>query len=162
MGPKFNPIWLAVVGLLDATLVYAWASTSTPIEEVILVPWRAGNASAFQSGATEEHGRKTARGNLPVRIYRPDGAGPFPFIVLLHGCGGLHHETMWSAWVDPWADVFRKRASARRWSIASARVASIKCARGTLPRGQYVAPTTHTAFVVGWRSNLTSTPRASP
>jgi len=68
MGPKFNPIWLAVVGLLDATLVYAWASTSTPIEEVILVPWRAGNASAFQSGATEEHGRKAARGNLPVRI----------------------------------------------------------------------------------------------
>jgi dienelactone hydrolase len=109
MAPKFNPIWLAVVGLLDATLVYAWASTSTPIGEAILVPWRAGNAAAFQSGAAEEHGRKAPRGNLPVRIYRPDGAGPFPFIVLLHGCGGLHREAMWSAWVEPWADVFRTR-----------------------------------------------------
>jgi hypothetical protein len=162
MAPKFNPIWLAVVGLLDATLVYAWASTSTPIGEAILVPWRAGNAAAFQSGAAEEHGRKAPRGNLPVRIYRPDGAGPFPFIVLLHGCGGLHREAMWSAWVEPWADVFRTRGVGTAWSTASARVASTKYALGTLPDGQYVAPTTHTAFVVGWRSNLTSTPRASP
>jgi dienelactone hydrolase len=107
MPLKFDPICLAVVGLLGATLVSAWASTSTPIRQAILVPWRAGNAAAFQSGAAEERGRKAANGSLPVRIYRPEGAGPFPFIVLLHGCGGLHREAMWSAWIEPWADEFR-------------------------------------------------------
>src|SRR6266498_742884 len=107
MPLKFDPIRLAVVGLLGATLVYACASTSTPIGEAILIPWRPGNAAAFQSGAAEERGKKAANGSLPVNIYRPDGAGPFPFIVLLHGCGGLHREAMWSAWVEPWADVFR-------------------------------------------------------
>ncbi|MBL8696770.1 MAG: dienelactone hydrolase family protein [Alphaproteobacteria bacterium] len=32
---------------------------------------------------------------LPAAIHRPDGAGPFPAIILLHGCGGVqasHHE----------------------------------------------------------------------
>ena len=40
-------------------------------------------------------------------MYRPAGAGPFPFVVLLHGCGGLTHEASWSQWVRPWADLFR-------------------------------------------------------
>jgi hypothetical protein len=26
--------------------------------------------------------------------------------VLLHGCGGLKHESMWSRWVKPWAALF--------------------------------------------------------
>jgi dienelactone hydrolase len=46
---------------------------------------------------------------LPVQVYRPDGAGQFPFVVLLHGCGGLHQEAMWRAWVEPWVGLFRER-----------------------------------------------------
>jgi dienelactone hydrolase len=74
----------------------------------ISVPWRAGNAAMFQTGMPEEKGAQAVQGALPVRIYRPAGAGPFPFVVLLHGCGGLHHEAMWRSWAEPWAEVFRQ------------------------------------------------------
>ena len=73
----------------------------------MLVPWRPGNADTFQAGAAEERRARAAHGALPVTIYQPDGAGPFPFVVLLHGCGGLHREAMWTTWVEPWADLFR-------------------------------------------------------
>src|SRR5882724_2865248 len=72
------------------------------------VTWRAGNSSLFQEGSREENGARATQGVLPVRIYRPGGAGPFPYVVLLHGCGGLHHEAMWREWVEPWTELFRK------------------------------------------------------
>jgi dienelactone hydrolase len=73
------------------------------------VPWQPGNAAAFQTGAREEAGAQAAHGTLPVTIIRPEGAGPFPFVVLLHGCGGLGAPAMWTRWVNPWADLFRRR-----------------------------------------------------
>jgi dienelactone hydrolase len=76
-----------------------------------LVAWRAGNSSLFQEGTREENGARAAQGMLRVRIYRPDGAGPFPFVVLLHGCGGLHHEATWREWVEPWAELFREHGA---------------------------------------------------
>lgn len=76
--------------------------------EKVLVPWRGGNAEAFQTGAREEQGAHAAGGSLPVTIYKPDGAGPFPFVVLLHGCGGLRNEAMWTRWVEPWTSLFRE------------------------------------------------------
>jgi dienelactone hydrolase len=74
----------------------------------VSVLWRPGNAQGFQIGAAEERRATSAQGRLPVTIYRPEGAGPFPFVVLMHGCGGLRHEAAWTAWVQPWADLFRK------------------------------------------------------
>jgi dienelactone hydrolase len=84
----------------------AWA------QQTVQVPWRAGNAAAFQTGAVEEHRATAAQGSLPVTIYRPAGDGPFPFVVLLHGCGGLKYEAMWSLWVTPWMELFRERGVA--------------------------------------------------
>jgi dienelactone hydrolase len=81
----------------------AWAASS----EVVAVPWRPGNADAFQKGTPAEHGARAAQGELSVTLYRPDGAGPFPFVVLLHGCGGLHERAMWTKWVEPWVDILR-------------------------------------------------------
>src|SRR5262245_18349445 len=72
----------------------------------VMVPWRAGNAEGFQMGAVEEHPATSAQAQLPVRLYRPEGPGPAPFVVLLHGCGGLAREAMWTAWVQPWVDHF--------------------------------------------------------
>ena len=104
-------IRLAAAGLLGAALVSACASTSVPTSAqkrpVVLVPWRPGNVDAFQVGAAEEGRTRAAHGRLPVTIYRPESAGRFPFVVLLHGCGGLHREAMWTTWVEPWADLFR-------------------------------------------------------
>ena len=46
------------------------------------------------------------RGHLRARC-RCASTIPFPFVVLLHGCGGLHHEAMWRSWVEPWTELFR-------------------------------------------------------
>jgi dienelactone hydrolase len=73
------------------------------------VPWRPGNAGSFQDGAIEEQGARSATGSLPVTIYKPEGAGPFPFVVLLHGCGGLKARAMWTLWVEPWTGLLRER-----------------------------------------------------
>ena len=63
---------------------------------------------AVQEGSREENGARAVQGMLPVRINRPDGAGPFPFALLLHGCGGLYQPAMWREWVEPWAKVFQE------------------------------------------------------
>jgi len=93
----------ALAGVLGAALFAACASTG----QTVRVPWRAGNAERFQMGAVEERRAQAAQGVLPVTLYRPAGAGPFPFVVLLHGCGGLTHQASWTQWVRPWADLFR-------------------------------------------------------
>jgi dienelactone hydrolase len=43
---------------------------------------------------------------LPVQIYRVAATSRSPFVVLLHGCGGLRHDAMWRQWVDPWVSLF--------------------------------------------------------
>jgi dienelactone hydrolase len=93
----------ALASVLGAALLASCASTG----QTVRVPWRAGNAERFQMGAVEEHRAQAAQGVLPVTLYRPAGTGPFPFVVLLHGCGGLTHEASWTQWVHPWADLFR-------------------------------------------------------
>ena len=93
----------ALASVLGAALLASCASTG----QTVRVPWRAGNAERFQMGAVEEHRAQAAQGVLPVTMYRPAGTDPFPFVVLLHGCGGLTHEASWTQWVHPWADLFR-------------------------------------------------------
>src|SRR3989442_13693417 len=51
---------------------------------------------------------------VPARLYTPSGTGPFPAVVLLHGCHGVSASTrQWARWfrdrgyvalvVDSWA-----------------------------------------------------------
>jgi dienelactone hydrolase len=74
--------------------------------ERVVVPWQTGNAMSFQSGTAEEKRARAKEGSLPVTLYRPAGEGRFPFVVLLHGCGGLTAEAMWTKWVQPWSELF--------------------------------------------------------
>src|SRR5262245_59805288 len=106
MAPASKTIARGAAGLVAAALLSACSAsgpttrvttTTTPPSttgDTVRVPWRAGNATAFQAGAAEEHGKRAVDGFLSVAIHRPDGAGPFPAVVLLHGCGGLRSEAM--------------------------------------------------------------------
>ena len=95
---------MVIVGVLAVVAFGRPASAQTTVS----VPWRPGNADTFQVGTAEERWGRSPRGALPVTIYRPRADGPVPFVVLLHGCGGLHHEVMWTLWVQPWAELFRE------------------------------------------------------
>ncbi len=35
---------------------------------------------------------------LTADLNKPKGPGPFPAVVMLHGCGGI-----WQRWGDPWS-----------------------------------------------------------
>lgn len=44
--------------------------------------------------------------NISGELYRPDGAGPFPAVVLLHGCAGIHpHHHRWARLFNDWGYV---------------------------------------------------------
>ena len=92
--------------LLGATLLSACASAAAPTRPAVRCPGVRATPTPFRPAPPRSGARAPAR-CPPVTIYRPDGAGPFPFVVLLHGCGGLHREAMWTTWVEPWADLFR-------------------------------------------------------
>jgi dienelactone hydrolase len=100
-------MWRCGLGLL--ILANLGPSTAAAMQETVSVPWRPGNSALFQSGTPEEQGRQATQGVLPVRIYRSDEPGRMPFVVLLHGCGGLHYEAMWHNWVEPWASLFSQQ-----------------------------------------------------
>src|SRR6202048_2951836 len=52
-------------------------------------------------------------GTLHAQLYKPDGDGPFPVVIALHGCGGLagHSEPVLPRYRD-WAEQLLKAGSA--------------------------------------------------
>ena len=55
-------------------------------------------------------------GTLRAQLYKPDGDGPFPTVIALHGCGGLggHSEPMLPRYRD-WAEQLLKDGNAVLW-----------------------------------------------
>ena len=47
-------------------------------------------------------GARTAPKPIPARLFLPPGPGPFPALILLHGCGGLVFGTTTPAHIDQW------------------------------------------------------------
>jgi poly(3-hydroxybutyrate) depolymerase len=92
-------------GALVAIVALVLMRTGAAAQSTVEIPWRPGNAERFQAGATEERQAQAAQGTLPVTVFRPDGEDDVPFVVLLHGCGGLRYEAMWSRWVQSWAEL---------------------------------------------------------
>src|SRR6202163_827719 len=54
-----------------------------------------------------------SNGTLHAQLYKPDGDGPFPVVIALHGCGGLaaHSEPVQPRYRD-WAEQLLKAGSA--------------------------------------------------
>ena len=54
-----------------------------------------------------------SNGILHAQLYKPDGGGPFPIVIALHGCGGLggHSEPIQSRYRD-WAEQLLKAGNA--------------------------------------------------
>src|SRR5215831_21122443 len=100
-----------------------------------------GDAFAASSTLVEFEGASQPLGSLQQRLARergeapkdipgdrlrgflakPDGNGPFPTVVALHGCGGLHEATVLES-----RSVFCRGATSPCWSIASQRAALIR------------------------------------
>ncbi|MDD1536465.1 dienelactone hydrolase [Bradyrhizobium sp. WBOS4] len=57
-----------------------------------------------------------ASGILHAQLYKPDGAGPFPTVIALHGCGGLsgHSDSVLPRYRD-WAERLLKAGNAVLW-----------------------------------------------
>lgn len=86
---------LAARAAFGLTALAACVPAGQGAEEEVAAPSR----SAPQPG---EGGIRAEVGGLPVTVLLPPGAGPFPMVVLLHGCNGLRPNT-WARWVRPWA-----------------------------------------------------------
>src|ERR1700737_2489521 len=102
----------------------------------------------------------SGNGTLHAQLYKPDGGGPFPVVIALHGCGGLagHSEPVQPRYRD-WAEPLVKAGSAvllpdsygsrelgpqcrvkeRRVSARRERVADIMAARQWLQQQPWAA-----------------------
>lgn len=84
-------------------------------------------------------------GILHAQLYKPEGAGPFPTVIALHGCGGLggHADPVLPRYRD-WAERLLKAGNAVLLPTATARASSGRNAasrRRTSRRGASVSPT---------------------
>src|SRR5258707_12597944 len=75
-------------------------------------------ALAFAADAAPESSARQidiplSSGTLHAQLYKPDGDGPFPVVIALHGCGGLagHSEPVQARYRD-WAEQLLKAGNA--------------------------------------------------
>src|SRR5262249_50683772 len=54
--------------------------------------------------------------DLHAQLYKPDGNGPFPVVIALHGCGGLSNQTEQVApRYSDWTELLTKAGYAVLW-----------------------------------------------
>ena len=61
-----------------------------------------GWSKNFMNGAPEENGVVRREGYLAAEVFKPKGAGPFPFVILMHGCGGM--DKVATQWAETYTD----------------------------------------------------------
>ena len=60
-----------------------------------------GAAASSGEPVTFKSADSTMNAPIPATVYRPEGTGPFPGVVLLHDCAGLQpYQTEWAAWLQ--------------------------------------------------------------
>jgi dienelactone hydrolase len=85
--------FLAVNCLSAACLIAPWPARAAPLPQAIEIP----------TGAAVLH----------AQLFKPEGGGPFPVVIALHGCGGLsgHSEPVLPRYRD-WAEQLLKEGKA--------------------------------------------------
>lgn len=81
-----------IAGLILASLASVAVQASVSAEELVRFDSAAHGVGKLQQRLAQERGETlTAGPTTPIEGYlsKPDGAGPFPAVVFLHGCGGL-------------------------------------------------------------------------
>src|SRR3954454_9672548 len=73
----------------------------------------ASGAIAAPPAAPQQVEIPSSSGTLHAQLFKPDGAGPFPTVIALHGCGGLNGQ---SDQIQPryrdWAELLLKAGNA--------------------------------------------------
>jgi dienelactone hydrolase len=142
----------------------------------VLMLLLAGPAAQAAPPASSQEIDIPARGmTLRGELYKPDGEGPFPTVIALHGCGGLigHSEPVLPRYRD-WAEQLVKSGSAvllpdsygsrglgpqcrvkeRRLTARRERVADILAARQWLMRQPWVAH--DRVSLIGWANGASA------
>jgi dienelactone hydrolase len=63
--------------------------------------YRLGWSKNFMNGFPEENGVVQRDGFLAAEVFKPKGFGPFRFVVLMHGCGGM--DSVATQWVKTYS-----------------------------------------------------------
>lgn len=95
--------WLGLVAALTALL--APPALANPASFVPTDPVDETRRVEFPSAAapSKRHPKTPAR--IAGYLYRPEGKGPFPALVLLHGCAGIMGQPAWAQRLASWGYV---------------------------------------------------------
>lgn len=126
----------------------------------LIVLMATGPAAAAPLGSPQQVDIAAPEGVLRAELYKPEGTGPFPTVIALHGCGGLggHSEAVLPRYRD-WAERLLKeghavllpdsygsrgigpqcRVKERKVRARRERVADVKAARQWLMQQPWVA-----------------------
>jgi dienelactone hydrolase len=94
-----------IVAALGLALLAAAAAGTVAYDRYI------GRPRFLAAGARASHAQLLASG---LQLVTPAGAGPFPTVLLVHGCGGLHGERG----PNPIMDEYARSAVAAGWAAA--------------------------------------------
>jgi dienelactone hydrolase len=134
-----------------------------------------GSAVAATQPASQQVEIPASAGAIHARLFKPEGPGPFPTVIALHGCGGLHGQSdeLQPRYRD-WAEQLLKsghavllpdsygsrelgpqcRAKERRVLARRERVADIVAARQWLLQQPWVA--TDRVSLIGWANGASA------
>ncbi len=92
-----------VTGVAGEKVTIKWNGDYPHNNERTFSPtYQLGWSKNFMNGFPEENGLIQREGILPAEVFKPKGNGPFPFVVLMHGCGGM--DKVATQWVETYAD----------------------------------------------------------
>ncbi len=102
LGRLWAVVRLPFVAAVLLVLV-SCAQAPVPAPAKIEAPGGPGSVSFASSEVATGSGPR----NLTGRLRKPEGAGPFPAVVLLHGCGGMQpgRDSLWARMIAGWGYV---------------------------------------------------------